>query len=318
MNKAQSVMTQPQPPPISPPAPAVHACDVRKRYGDVHALAGVSFDVQPGEFFGIIGPNGAGKTTLIEIMEGMRQADSGTVTVLGLAPWPRNRELLPRVGVQRQAAAFFTRLTAGEHITTVAALYGVGRERAYQVLATVGLSEKRDTRVDRLSGGQQQRLAIASALTHEPALLFLDEPTGALDPQARRSLWELLRSVKAAGHTIIYTTHHLDEAEVLCDRVAILDQGTVVALDTPANLVTALDAPTRIRVPGDLITVAAARDIAGADSASASNGSVIISTRSTGRVLVALNDVISLDGIRTTNGTLEDVYLELTGKEYAE
>jgi ABC-2 type transport system ATP-binding protein len=304
--------------PASPPTPVVHVGNLRKSYGDVHALAGVSFDVEAGEFFGIVGPNGAGKSTLIEIMEGMRRADSGTVRVLGLSPWPRNRALLPRVGVQRQASAFFARLTAGEHITTVAALYGVGRKQAYLSLDAVGLGEKRDARVDTLSGGQRQRLAIASALTHRPALLFLDEPTGALDPQARRSLWEVLHAIKAEGNTIVYTTHHLNEAEALCDRVAILDQGTMVALDTPASLVTGLGAPTRIRIPDQLITLDAARRICGADDATTGSGSVIISTRSAGRVLVALNDVISLDGIRTSTATLEDVFLELTGKEHAE
>ncbi|OSC56280.1 ABC transporter, partial [Streptomyces sp. BF-3] len=192
------------------------------------------------------GPNGAGKTTLVEIMEGQRRADSGTVAVLGVSPWPRNTALLPRLGVQTQASAFFVRLTAREHLATVAALYRCDAAAAERTLASVGLTEQGDTRVDDLSGGQRQRLAIASALVHEPELIFLDEPTAALDPQARRSLWQVeptaaldpqarrslwqvLRDLKGQGRTIVYTTHHLDEAEALCDRVAIMVAGRVAA-----------------------------------------------------------------------------------------
>ena len=226
------------------PTPAVVAEDVRKAYGGVRAVDGISFSVAPGEFFGIVGPNGAGKTTLIEILEGLRRADAGHVEVLGLAPWPRNRALLPQVGVQTQSSAFFVRLTAVEHLRTIAALYGVARRRADDVLELVGLAGSAGVRVDKLSGGQRQRLAIAGALTHDPRLLFLDEPTAAVDPRARRSLWQLLRELKAAGKTIIYTTHHMDEAEALCDRVAIVDEGRVVALDTPHALVNRLNEPS--------------------------------------------------------------------------
>ncbi|MET9415833.1 ABC transporter ATP-binding protein [Streptomyces klenkii] len=302
----------------APPAPAASPAlvldGVRKRYGDKQAVDGISLTVERGEFFGVLGPNGAGKTTLVEIMEGLRRADAGSVTVLGSSPWPRNLALLPRMGVQTQTSAFFTRLTAREHLATVAALYGSDPAGVERTLALVGLSEQRNVRVDVLSGGQRQRLAIASALVHGPELIFLDEPTAALDPQARRALWQVLRALKSEGRTIVYTTHHLDEAEALCDRVAIIVAGRVVALDSPDRLVGAAQAPTRLLVPAGRLTVERARAFAGADRVTAEGGSVVIETRSAGPLLAALGADVGLDGIRTRTATLEDVYLELTGE----
>ena len=208
--------------------------DLRKRYGARQAVDGVTLSVGEGEFFGLLGPNGAGKSTLVEIVEGLRRADSGTVTVFGRQPWPRDLDLLARQGIQTQSSAFFTRHTALEHLRRVAALHRVSRERADEVLKLVGLEDVADTRVEKLSGGQRQRLAIASALTHDPELLFLDEPTAALDPLARKQLWGLLKLL--SSKTVVYTTHHLDEAEALCDRVAIIQSGRIVAVDTPAGL----------------------------------------------------------------------------------
>ncbi|SPE61804.1 Fluoroquinolones export ATP-binding proteinc/MT2762 [Streptomyces netropsis] len=298
-----------------PDEPAIVLEDVRKRYGDVQAVAGISLIVGRGEFFGVLGPNGAGKTTLIEIVEGLREADSGSVSVLGLPPWPRNRALLPRLGVQTQSSAFFTRLTAREHLSTVAALYGVGREGVERTLSLVGLLGQADIRVEVLSGGQRQRLAIASALVHGPELIFLDEPTAALDPQARRDLWKVLRALKGEGRTIVYTTHHLDEAEALCDRVAIVVAGSVVALDSPGRLVGAAKAPTRLLVPADRLTVERAERIEGVDRVCVEGDSVVIETRAAGPVLAAVGEAAGLDGVRTRTATLEDVYLELTGSE---
>src|SRR5262249_19142231 len=170
-----------------------------KSYGDVAAVDGISFDVEQGEFFGILGPNGAGKTTTLEIVEGLRKPDSGRVTVLGMPAWPRNWKLLPRIGVQLQASSFFERLTAREQIRTFASLYGVPSRTADAMLDTVGLTAQAGLRTEKLSGGQAQRLSIACALVHDPELLFLDEPTGALDPQARRNLWDLLRKISKSG-----------------------------------------------------------------------------------------------------------------------
>jgi ABC-2 type transport system ATP-binding protein len=298
------------------PRAAVVIEDVHKSYGAVRAVDGVSLRVEQGEFFGILGPNGAGKTTLIEMVEGLREADSGTIRVLGESPWPRNLGLLPRLGVQTQASAFFTRLTAAEHLRTVAELYGLGPDAADRSLEQAGLTEKAGTRVDKLSGGQRQRLAIATALVHQPELIFLDEPTAALDPEVRRTLWDLLRALRSEGRTIIHTTHHLDEAEALCDRVAIMAAGKMVALDTPGNLIRALKAPTRLSVPADRITVEQAEAIDGVQAARCEAGEVVIETRDPGRVLVAVGEIAGLEQVRTRTATLEDAYLQLTGSEH--
>ena len=225
---------------------------LQKVYGSLHAVDGVSFEVAAGEFFGILGPNGAGKTTTLEIVEGLREADGGEVSVLGLPPWPRNPRLLPRIGVQLQASSFFERLTAREQIGTFAALYGVGARRADEMLELVGLTGQAGTRTEKLSGGQAQRLSIACALVHDPEIVFLDEPTGALDPQARRNLWDTLRAISAEGRTVVLTTHHMDEAELLCERVAIMDHGKILQTGPPAALIRELDFPSRITVGSGL------------------------------------------------------------------
>ncbi|MGW7093023.1 ABC transporter ATP-binding protein [Streptomyces sp. NPDC054874] len=304
----------PHDPPAGPSAgPAVALTDVHKAYGATRAVDGVSLTVERGEFFGLLGPNGAGKTTLVEIMEGQRRADSGTVAVLGTSPWPRNTALLPRLGVQTQASAFFVRLTAREHLATMAALYRCDAAAAERTLASVGLTEQGDTRVDDLSGGQRQRLAIASALVHDPELIFLDEPTAALDPQARRSLWQVLRDLKGQGRTIVYTTHHLDEAEALCDRVAIMVAGRVAALDSPGRLIAASSPTTRLLVPADRLTAEQARAIEDVDRVTEEGGSLVLETLAAGRVLAAVDAIAGLQGVQTRTASLEDVYLDLTG-----
>jgi ABC-2 type transport system ATP-binding protein len=223
---------------------AIAVAGLRKRYGDVQAVDGVTFEVARGEFYGILGPNGAGKTTTLEIVEGLRKPDEGSARLLGEPSWPRNRNLLRRIGVQLQASAFFDKLTAREQIHTFAALYGVLPDRADAMLETVGLTEKRDVRDDKLSGGQAQRLSIACALVHDPELLFLDEPTTGLDPQARRNLWDLLRDINSTGRTVVLTTHYMDEAELLCDRVAIMDAGRILRVGPPRDLVRELGVDT--------------------------------------------------------------------------
>ncbi|SCK18535.1 ABC transporter ATP-binding protein [Streptomyces sp. WMMB 322] len=210
---------------------------LRKRYGETKAVDGVSFEVERGEFYGILGPNGAGKTTILEIVEGLREPDEGSARLLGESSWPRKAELLNRIGVQLQASAFFERLSAREQIHTFASLYGVPGARADEMLETVGLTDKRGTRENKLSGGQAQRLSIACALVHDPELVFLDEPTTGLDPQARRNLWDLLRTINSEGRTVVLTTHYMDEAEQLCDRVAVMDHGRILRVGAPAQLV---------------------------------------------------------------------------------
>ncbi|MET2715275.1 ABC transporter ATP-binding protein [Streptomyces harbinensis] len=295
--------------------PAVELSDIHKNYGTQRAVDGISFTIARGEFFGLLGPNGAGKTTLIEIMEGLRRADRGTVTVLGHRPWPRDTALLPRIGLQTQSSAFFVRLTAREHLATVAALYRAEPAAVDRTLARVGLTDRAGVRVEDLSGGQRQRLAIASALVHDPELIFLDEPTAALDPQARRELWQVLRELKGAGRTIVYTTHHLDEAEALCDRVAIVVDGKVTALDTPNRLIAAGSAATRLVVPADRLTLETARALPGVTAATLEGDAVILETADAGPLLAAVERAAGgLHGVRTRTATLEDVYLQLTNQ----
>ncbi|MQY08324.1 ABC transporter ATP-binding protein [Actinomadura macrotermitis] len=289
---------------------------LRKRYGDVQAVDGVSFEVGAGEFFGILGPNGAGKTTTLEIIEGLREPDEGEVTVLGERPWPRNAGLLPRIGVQLQASSFFERLTAREQLRTFGSLYGVAAARADAMLETVGLADKADVQVEKLSGGQAQRLSIACALVHDPELVFLDEPTAALDPQARRNLWDVLREINTEGRTIVLTTHYMDEAEILCDRVAIMDRGRILEMGPPATLVRGLAAPTRVSVASGTLTPEDARSLPGADEVTDDGVSLVVSTRDPSAVVAALAARDALTGVQIHGATLEDVFLDLTGREY--
>jgi ABC-2 type transport system ATP-binding protein len=290
--------------------------NLRKSYGSTIAVAGVSFEVEQGEFFGILGPNGAGKTTTLEMLEGLREPDDGELTVLGLRPWPRNPALLPRMGVQLQSSSFFERLTAREQIRTFASLYGVPARRADEMLGIVGLDEQADTKAEQLSGGQAQRLSIACALVHDPELVFMDEPTGALDPQARRNLWDLLRQINADGRTVVLTTHHMDEAETLCDRVAIMDHGEILRLGAPAALVRGLDSPVRVSVESGLLSAAAVQELAPAADVTDDGVSLTIATHDPAAVLAGLADRHALTGLRVQGATLEDVFLTLTGREY--
>lgn len=289
---------------------------LRKRYGDLVAVDGVSFSVEEGEFFGILGPNGAGKTTTLEMIEGLREPDGGSVSLLGQRPWPRNPALLPRIGVQLQANSFFERLTAREQLETFASLYGISRAKALDMLGLVGLSDKAGTRENKLSGGQRQRLSIACALVHEPDVVFLDEPTSGLDPQARRNLWDVLRAIQGKGRTIVYTTHYLDEAEALCDRVAIMDHGRILALDAPAALVRGLEAPTRVTLPHGVLPVEQAGRLDAVNSVSDDGVSLAITTYEPAKLIGALAELGALDGVTVRGATLEDVFLQLTGREY--
>jgi ABC-2 type transport system ATP-binding protein len=219
--------------------PIIVARELRKRYGSLQAVDGVSFEVAEGEVFGILGPNGAGKTTTLEMIEGMRAIDSGSAVVDGIDVSSDPRAVKARIGIQLQASSFFDELNLVELLNLFGHLYD--REvDAMALLAQVELTEKARSQVRTLSGGQKQRFSIASALVNEPRVLFLDEPTTGLDPQARRHLWGLVREISARGHTVVLTTHYMEEAEELCDRVAIMDRGRIVALDPPERLVDAL------------------------------------------------------------------------------
>jgi ABC-2 type transport system ATP-binding protein len=288
-------------------------------YGDVRAVDGVTFTVAPGEFFGLLGPNGAGKTTTLEMVEGLRKPQAGSVRIDQHEPW--KPALQQRMGVQLQSSSFFERLTAREQLDTFGALYGVAAGRTDEMLEQVGLVDKADDRTEDLSGGQKQRLSIACALIHDPDVVFLDEPTAALDPQARRNLWDVLRSINDSGRTVILTTHYMDEAEALCDRVAIMDAGRILELDTPAALVRGLDAPVRISVAPGTLDVEAARAIAGGDGVTHEpelddDGALTITTRDPARILTELARRDALAGLSVKGASLEDVFLHLTGREY--
>lgn len=287
-----------------------------KRYGDIEAVAGISFAVGVGEIFGLLGPNGAGKTTTLEIVEGLRQADGGRVTVLGQAPWPRNRELSRRIGVQLQRSSFFERLTTREQLRSICSLHGAPANRVDRMIDLVGLRDRANERTDRLSGGQQQRLAIAVAIAHDPELVFLDEPSAALDPQARRNLWDVIRDVRDAGKTVVLTTHHLDEAEALCDRVAIMDHGRLLALDEPSALSRSLAGATRISLPVDSVPADELPLLPGAESVRTDGPTARIDTHDPGALLAALAARDALAGIEVRGPSLVDVFLSLTGREY--
>ena len=217
---------------------------LRKSYRDVVAVSGIDLDVHPGECFGLLGPNGAGKTTTIEICEGLTRPDSGEVHVLGRTWGKNSTELRQKLGIQLQETQLTDKLTVAETIQLFRSFYHQG-PAVDEIIALVQLGEKRNARISALSGGQKQRLALACALVGEPELLFLDEPTTGLDPQARRQLWDLITEFKRKGKTIVLTTHYMDEAEQLCDRVAIMDHGKIIALGTPNELMAQVKMPPR-------------------------------------------------------------------------
>ncbi len=214
----------------------VEVRNLKKRYGDKQAVDGVSFDVKKGEIFGILGPNGAGKTTTLEMMETLREIDDGTVLIDGINVAEQPNRIKYIIGVQPQSPAFQDKTKLTEVIEMFAAAYGE-RVDPMEFLRDVDLEDKADSYVESLSGGQKQRLSITTALVHGPKVFFLDEPTTGLDPQARRHLWDLIENVRKKGISVIMTTHYMDEAEVLCDRIAVMDNGKIVAIDTPKNLI---------------------------------------------------------------------------------
>jgi ABC-2 type transport system ATP-binding protein len=295
---------------------------LRKAYKDVVAVNGLDLEVYAGECFGLLGPNGAGKTTTIEICEGLTAPDSGDVEVLGLG-WKQNAsELRQRLGIQLQETQLAEKLTVHETICLFRSFFRRGPS-AMEVIGLVQLEEKRDARVGQLSGGQKQRLALACALVGDPDLLFLDEPTTGLDPQARRQLWDLIERFKLAGRTIVLTTHYMDEAERLCERVAIMDHGKSIALGTPRELVASLGIEHVVEfAAGSAATpldAKALRQLEGVRDVRAENGSVLMHVAELHRAVPALLAELNRQGIpltelRTHSATLEDVFVTLTGR----
>jgi ABC-2 type transport system ATP-binding protein len=216
--------------------PVISVVDLKKNYQQFEAVKGISFEVYEGEIFGLLGPNGAGKTTTLEIMETLREKTSGEVTIKDFQVGKDNNAIKKIIGVQLQAAGYYPNLTLLELLDLFAGLYGQ-TINAIELLQKVGLAEKAKSKYKELSGGQKQRFSIATTLINKPAIVFLDEPTTGLDPQARRNLWELIRQIRSEGTTVVITTHYMDEAEVLCNRVAIIESGKIIALDSPDQLI---------------------------------------------------------------------------------
>jgi len=278
---------------------AIRVEDLRKRYGDDEALRGISFEIEEGEVFGLLGPNGAGKTTTVEILEGYRKRDGGNVEVLGFDPQRAQREFRERIGVVLQSAEPWPNLTPHETLSLFAGYYPRPRDVG-EVLDLVGLADKRNVRVKTLSGGQKRRLDLGVALVGDPQLVFLDEPTTGFDPAARRAAWGMIRSLRSLGKTVLLTTHYLDEAQQLADRVAVLREGQIVIMGAPSALTGgSLDAEIRFRRNGE---------------------QVVLRTDEPTRVLheltaEALAAGEELEGLEVRRPTLEDVYLSLVQEE---
>ena len=310
--------------PIAPPL-ALDVCALHKRYGDVIAVNGLDLQVGMGECFGLLGPNGAGKTTTIEICEGLLEPDGGDVLVLGQRWSTDEAQLRQRLGVQLQETQFADKLTVAETVRLFQSFYR-GGPTVDAIIARVQLDEKRGARVSALSGGQKQRLSIACALVGSPALIFLDEPTTGLDPQSRRQLWELVEQLRSTGTTIMLTTHYMDEAERLCDRIAIVDRGQVIALGTPRELIRSLGAEQVVECAvgdGETLPPAALAALPGV-LRTRTDGALhtlqVTAAHATIPALLALiaQHAFTLTELRTHSPTLEDVFVSLTGRHLRE
>jgi ABC-2 type transport system ATP-binding protein len=303
--------------------PVIRVSGVRKTYGSTVAVADVSFDVHHGEIFGLIGPNGAGKTTTMECVEGLRTPDRGSISVLGLDPFRQVYKLQDRIGVQLQQAQLQKRIKVWEAVDLWASLYRKKAVDGERLLARLGLTDKRDAWFMNLSGGQKQRLFIALALINDPEVIFLDELTTGLDPQSRRAIWELVRGIRERGKTVFLTTHLMEEAERLCDRVAILEHGRIVDIDTPERLV-ARHCPERTVVLGsdDPRAEERFRAIPGVQSLVRADLRFTIRGSSDDLVTEVIHCLsenhIRVTDFRTILPNLEDVFLKLTGHSIRE
>jgi ABC-2 type transport system ATP-binding protein len=299
--------------------PVIRVRGLTKRYDDVQAVAGIDFDVAPGEIFGLLGPNGAGKTTTVEILEGLRAPDGGEVSVLGVDVTRGADALKPRIGVSLQTAALYPKLTVTELIDLFRSFYPNSRP-TNELIDALELGERRNARSADLSGGQRQRLAVALSLVNDPELVFLDEPTTGLDPAARRSLWEIVRGLKASGRSVLLTTHYMEEAEILCDRIAIMDHGRILEMGTVEELVSKHYQERTIRF--DRLDGLHHDELAGLPEVASVKGDgdeVLLYTRDPGKTIGALLDLADTRGLEPQNlairrPTLEDVFLDLTGR----
>ncbi|HTS89711.1 MAG TPA: ABC transporter ATP-binding protein [Gemmatimonadales bacterium] len=302
------------------PSPALFLDGLRKHYGEVRAVDGLDLEVRPGECFGLLGPNGAGKTTTIEICEGLLRPDAGVVRVLGRSWQDAEADLRLRVGVSLQETQFSEKLTVHETVSLFRSFYPSGPPPE-RTLERVQLMDKANARVATLSGGQKQRLALACSLVGEPELLFLDEPTTGLDPQSRRQLWDFIGEFRATGRTVVLTTHYMDEAERLCDRVAIVDHGRIIALGTPRSLIAALGAEqvVELHFVGAPPEVERFRAQPGVVDARLEGQVLSVRVTRLHQSLPALLAGVAADGmsveeLRTHAPTLDDVFVTLTGR----
>jgi len=302
---------------------AIQVQDLRKWYGETRAADGVTFAVGTGEIFGLLGPNGAGKTTTVECILGLRQPDSGRIEVLGMEHGARSREIKARIGAQLQTTGLYPRLTVRELVVLFARLFPRSLP-ADEVIELVGLQEKAKTLSKDLSGGQKQRLAVALALVSDPDLILLDEPTTGLDPQARRAAWEVIQDLQRAGKTVLLTTHYMEEAEVLCHRVAVMDHGRIIALDTPEALInqhfreTAIEFVAAGEPPRDRLAA-----LPGVTQTIFEDGHLTLYSTDVPHTMAALFELVTAGALAfqdmtVRQATLEDVFLKLTGRRIRE
>jgi ABC-2 type transport system ATP-binding protein len=299
--------------------PVIRVTGLHKSYGETRAVDGVSFEVAPGTVFGLLGPNGAGKSTTVEILEGLRTADSGEVRVLGVDAVRRPDDLKSRIGVSLQTAALYPKLTVVEVLDLFRSFYPNGRSTD-DLVGLMDLGEKRTTRTQDLSGGQRQRLSVALALVNDPELVFLDEPTTGMDPAARRALWDVVLGLKGEGRTVLLTTHYMEEAELLCDRLAIMDHGRILEEGTVAELILRRFKERAVRF--DAIDGLADERMAampGVTSVKHEDGVVLLYTRDVPATIGAVLDASEALGVEPADlgvrrATLEDVFLDLTGR----
>ncbi len=298
---------------------AIEVSDLRKTYGGVPAVDGISFQVAQGEVFGLLGPNGAGKTTTVECLLGLRSADSGRLQLLGSERGAQDPAVRSRLGVQLQTTGLLSQLTVREQVALFSGLFPRALPAA-QVLQAVGLDDKAGAATHALSGGQKQRLAVALALVNDPELVFLDEPTTGLDPQARRGLWEVIGDVRQRGRSVLLTTHYMEEAEQLCDRVAVIDHGRIIEMDSPEALIRkhfreqAIEFVARGSGPRPNL-----ESLAGVSQVLAQNGGTALFSTDVPATMAGLFDLVSrgqlaFDDITIRKATLEDVFLKLTGR----
>ena len=300
-------------------APIIEVQDLKKNYGAVEALCGVSFAVEEGEVFGLLGPNGAGKTTAVEILEGLRQPESGRVSVCGMEPLSGGNSYKQLIGGALQSTALPEKMRVAEALDLFGGFYA-HRRSTNDLLKRFGLAEKRGAFYSQLSGGQKQRLALAMALVNEPRVIFFDEPTAGLDPQVRREIYDIIEELRTEKKTILLTTHYIEEAERLCDRVAIIDNGRIIKSGTPRELKQASAGTTRIEVrlgrPEDVDVL---KGLEGVADCRAFDGYYVVHSRAVPRTIVALVKHLEstgneLAGLEIATPSLEDVFIELTGR----